>query len=261
MPKVLAVGIDTPRPRLDISAILQNLSRYWRVSVVEVTGSTQDDLFELASNSRVASGEVIVAEFQSKGRGRLDRSFDAAPRSALTFSFFYKPQLPREKWQFITLLSGLSVTKALRKIDSDVNIAIKWPNDLLISAEKVSGMIAQATDSGVVVGIGINVGMNQSELPVETATSLALNNYKELNRNIILTAILNQLEIDLQRWEEGVDILSEYRISSATIGKNVEVSLPSGEKLSSKAIGITDSGELQLESGTLVSVGDVVHLR
>ena len=261
MPKVLVVGTDTPRPQLDISAISQNLSRYWRVSVVEVTGSTQDDLFELASNSRVASGEVIVAEFQRKGRGRLDRSFDAAPHSALTFSYFYQPQLPREQWQFITLLSGLSVVKALRKLDSDINVSIKWPNDLLISAEKVSGMIAQATDTGVVVGIGINVGMNESELPVETATSLAINNFRELNRNIILSAILNQLESDLERWEAGADILSEYRISSATIGKEVEVTLPSGEKLSSKAIGITGSGELQLESGALVSVGDVVHLR
>ena len=261
MPKVLAVGTDTPRPRLDISVISQNLSRYWRVSVVEVTGSTQDDLFELASNSRVASGEVIVAEFQSKGRGRLDRSFDAAPHSALTFSYFYQPQIPRDKWQFITLLSGLSVTKALRKLDTDVNIAIKWPNDLLISSEKVSGMIAQATDSGVVVGIGINVGMSESELPVETATSLALNDFSELDRNVILSAILNQLESDLHAWESGADLLSEYRISSATIGKDVEVTLPDGEKLRSKAIGITDSGELELESGTLVSVGDVVHLR
>jgi BirA family biotin operon repressor/biotin-[acetyl-CoA-carboxylase] ligase len=263
--KVLVVGIDTPRPQLDRESISKNLPRYWRVSVVEVTGSTQDDLFQLSSHPnpeiRVKSGEILVSEFQSKGRGRLDRSFSAAYGSALTFSLFYSPKRTREDWSFLTLLAGLSVVKALNSIDEKIKIEIKWPNDLLIGGKKVSGMLAQAHEYGVVIGIGINVGMQEDELPLPTATSLALENFSELDRNLLLTTIINQLSIELENWEDGSNILDEYLSHSATVGQEVAVTLPDGSVINADAVGITHQGELQLSDGSLISVGDVVHLR
>lgn len=259
--KVLGVGIDAPRAPLDKKRVSQEISRYWRVSVVEVTGSTQDDLFQLASTGAAIPKIILASEFQSAGRGRLDRTFDAAPQSALTFSIYVEPKIDKEEWSFLTLLAGLSVREALKTLDPAISIGIKWPNDLLIADKKFAGMIAQATDKGVVIGIGINVGMTSEELPVDGATSLALAGFTELDRNMILAAIINHFEINMQMWELGSSFLAQYREGSVTIGAQVEVTLPGGVLLQDRAVDISDSGALVLECGTEVTVGDVVHLR
>ena len=80
------MGTDTPRAPLDQSRITTALSRYWRVSVVDLTASTQDDLLKKITSGHVDSGEVICANYQSAGRGRLDRSFLAPEFTALLFS-------------------------------------------------------------------------------------------------------------------------------------------------------------------------------
>jgi BirA family biotin operon repressor/biotin-[acetyl-CoA-carboxylase] ligase len=255
------VSTDAPRAPLDKKRISQEISRYWRVSVVEVTGSTQDDLYQLASSGNLIPKTILASEFQSNGRGRLDRSFEAAPSSALTFSIYIEPKVEKEEWSFLTLLAGLSVHEALHALDPHIEIGIKWPNDLLIGEKKFVGMIAQATDKGVVLGIGINVGMTTAELPVEGATSLSIAGFSELDRNLILAAVINHFEINLEMWEHDQSFLSQYRSASLTLGKDVEVTLPGGEILKSRATDISNSGALILEDGSEVTVGDVVHLR
>jgi len=229
--------------------------------VVEVTGSTQDDLFQLASSGTAIPKTILASEFQSSGRGRLDRTFEAAPHSALTFSIYIEPKVDKEEWSFLTLLAGLSVHEALHTLDPQTVVGIKWPNDLLIGEKKFVGMIAQATAKGVVLGIGINVGMTSEELPVESATSLAIEDFLELDRNVILASIINHFEINLEMWENDKSFLAEYRAASTTIGSSVEVTLPDGEIIKSKALDISNAGALILESGREVTVGDVVHLR
>jgi len=229
--------------------------------VVEVTGSTQDDLFQLASSGTAIPKTILASEFQSSGRGRLDRTFEAAPHSALTFSIYIEPKVDKEEWSFLTLLAGLSVHEALHTLDPQTVVGVKWPNDLLIGEKKFVGMIAQATAKGVVLGIGINVGMTSEELPVESATSLAIEDFLELDRNVILASIINHFEINLEMWENDKSFLAEYRAASTTIGSSVEVTLPDGEIIKSKALDISNAGALILESGREVTVGDVVHLR
>jgi BirA family biotin operon repressor/biotin-[acetyl-CoA-carboxylase] ligase len=229
--------------------------------VVEVTGSTQDDLYQLASSGKALPKTILASEYQSSGRGRLDRTFEAAPHSALTFSIYIEPKVDKEEWPFLTLLAGLCVHEALHTLDPQVSVGIKWPNDLLIGDKKFVGMIAQATDKGVVLGIGINVGMTKEELPVENATSLAIEDFEVLDRNLILASIINHFEINLEMWENDQSFLAQYRSASVTLGKEVEVTLPGGEKLSSRAVDISNAGALMLEDGREVTVGDVVHLR
>jgi BirA family biotin operon repressor/biotin-[acetyl-CoA-carboxylase] ligase len=229
--------------------------------VVEVTGSTQDDLFQLASSDSAIPKTILASEYQTSGRGRLDRTFTAAPMSALTFSIYIEPKVERDEWSFLTLLAGLSVHEALASLDPQVSVGVKWPNDLLIGEKKFAGMIAQATKKGVVLGIGINVAMTAEELPVENATSLTLEGFANLDRNEILAAIINHFEINVEMWEHDKSFLAEYRSTSATIGKEVEVTLPGGELVRSKAVDISNAGALLLENGSEVTVGDVVHLR
>ena len=161
--------------------------------MVEVTGSTQDDLTQLVADKKAKSGEVITTEYQSAGRGRLDRKFDAPASSALMFSFYVEPLRDKSDWSFLPLLTGLSAIFSLTTLDPEFSPTLKWPNDILIGDGKVGGIIAQTSGDGVVIGVGINVGMSQEELPVVTATSLALHNFSTLDRNLILSTFLSYL--------------------------------------------------------------------
>ncbi len=255
------MSTDTPRPPLDSAVISQKISQYWRVSVVEVTGSTQDDLSALVSRNEVTSGEVLVAEYQSAGRGRLDRTFDAPQSSALLFSLYLQPKREKSEWSFLPLLAGLVSTFAMSELDPRFTAELKWPNDLQIAGKKLGGIIAQATSNGVILGLGINVGMDRSELPVEHATSLQIEDFAVLDRNLILASILNTFEELIGRWEDGEDLRHLYRERSATLNQKIQVELPTGENTSGLAEDISPAGELILEDGQRITVGDIVHLR
>jgi BirA family biotin operon repressor/biotin-[acetyl-CoA-carboxylase] ligase len=259
--KVLVVSTVAPRPPLDSSVISEKISQYWRVSVVEVTGSTQDDLTQLVADKKAKSGEVITSEYQSAGRGRLDRKFDAPATSALMFSFYVEPLRDKSDWSFLPLLTGLSVIFSLTTLDPEFSPTLKWPNDILIGDGKVGGIIAQASGEGVVIGVGINVGMSQEELPVVTATSLALHNFSTLDRNLILSTFLTTFEELFERWRNGEDLRHLYKETSATIGHDIRIEHPDGSHKNGKAVDVTPAGELILEDGSRVTVGDIVHLR
>ncbi len=250
-----------PRPPLDASEISKRISQYWRVSVVEVTGSTQDDIAEKISIGDAIHGDVLVAEYQSAGRGRLDRKFEADPAAALTFSLYVEIKRDRDEWGFIPLLTGLAAVLSLQEIDPKVVVDVKWPNDLLISNSKLGGIISQATDEGVIIGVGINVAMSANELPVSHATSLYLSDFKELNRNLLLATFLNKFQELFLRWQNGEDLRHLYREKCATIGRLIKIELPGDKSLEGQALDISAHGELILVDGTRVSVGDVVHLR
>ena len=249
------------RTPLDEAEINSKITPYWRVSVVELTGSTQNDLLQLVESKNALDGQVIVTEYQSSGRGRLDRTFEAPARSALLFSFYIKPRKERSEWGFIPLIAGLSLVRAITSTDTVMNVSLKWPNDLIINEKKCAGIIAQTTNEGIVLGIGLNVSMRSNELPVPSATSLAIEGSKISDRNVLLSHILNTFAELFESWEEGSDLLEEYASVSSTIGKNVRIEIPGGEILQASVTGISTTGELVLDDGRHVSAGDVIHLR
>lgn len=249
------------RTPLEEAGINSKIAPYWRVSVVELTGSTQNDLLQLVESKIALDGQVIVTEFQSSGRGRLDRTFEAPPKSALLFSFYIKPRKQRGEWGFIPLIAGLSLVRSINTLDPGMNVSLKWPNDLIINEKKSAGIIAQTTDEGVVVGIGLNVSMRVNELPVPTATSLAIEGSIITDRNLLLSEILNTFAELFEAWEEGTELLNEYASVSSTLGKKVRIELPGGENLEGSVARISSMGELVLDNGKHVSAGDVIHLR
>ena len=246
-------------PLLDVEKLSYLLvDGYWQVSVFDEIDSTQTYL----TSKTVVHGEVVAAEFQSAGRGRLDRSFEANKSKSLLFSFYIEPSRERDSWGWIPLLAGMAVERVLNK---KKNIfSTKWPNDLLvknsISNGKVAGILTQTHQTGLVVGIGINIAMLREELPVITATSLALNEIQELDRNLYLSQILKEFSQLLGEWEEFHDFSSSYSETSATIGANVQVHGIGDLVESGKAIGVGVSGELLLEGDRHIYSGDVIHL-
>lgn len=231
-------------------------SSYWRVSVVEEIDSTQNYL----RTSNPKSGDLITAEYQSAGRGRLDRKFDAEKSSALLFSFYFEPENEVKNLGYLTLLVGASVTATLNEITNNNNFKCKWPNDVLFNQKKVAGLLAEKTSAGVIVGVGINVSTSKEALPVAYATSIFLATDIQINRNELLAKILSNLQRDLQEWQSGIDLTSKYRSLSATIGSQVRIALPDGSSVEAKAVDIDETGSLHLDNGQLITVGDVIHL-
>ena len=254
------MGSQAPRAPLNKSIIAGKISQYWRVSVVDLTASTQNDLAELVNSSVAKSGELIAAEFQSAGRGRLDRTFEAPPASALLFSFYLQPKRERSDWSFISFLAAIVMQEVISEGLVE-NATLKWPNDILIGEKKTAGLIAQQTDHGVIVGIGLNVAMSEVELPVPTATSLALSGSMKLDRNELLAEFLNSFENIFTQWDSGVDFVDKYRQISSTIGQEVRVEVAGRVPIEGKAVAISAQGALILSDGFEVNVGDVVHLR
>lgn len=254
------MGTSAPRAPLDKAEIAAFISQYWRVSVVELTASTQNDLAELVKSKTAINGEVISAEFQSAGRGRLERTFEAVPNSALLFSFYISPKRPRSEWGFIAHLAALTMHEVISE-GLPLKVNLKWPNDILIGEKKVAGLLAQASDEGVIIGIGLNVAMTVDELPVGTATSLAIAGSRELNRNIILSKFLKLFEGKFSAWETGVDFNESYSNVCSTLGKEVQIEVGGRANRTGIAKSINGFGALVLEDGFEVNVGDVVHLR
>ena len=254
------MGTSAPRAPLDTAVIASLTSGYWRVSVADLTTSTQVDLAELVKSNSAKTGDVIATNFQSAGRGRLDRTFEAAPGSALLFSFFIKPNRARSDWGFISHLAAISMQEVISQ-DHPSQVRLKWPNDILIGDKKVAGLLAQATDDGVIIGIGVNVAMTADELPVDTATSLAITGSKKLDRNLILGEFLNRFKVNFDKWDSGADFIDSYSAICATLGRQVQVEVSGRANRTGKALTINKIGALMLDDGFEVNVGDVVHLR
>ncbi|CAB4532154.1 unannotated protein [freshwater metagenome] len=254
------MGTSAPRAPLDESVIGSLISQYWRVSVVDLTVSTQSDLAELAIAGRAINGDVIVAEYQSSGRGRLDRTFEAPKGSALLFSIHLTPKRSSNDWGFIAHLAALSMREVISEFLTS-EAKVKWPNDILIGDKKVAGLISQIAGDGVVIGIGLNVGMSSEELPVSTATSLAIVGSGQLDRNQIFGQFLSTFESKFREWDGGSDFTADYSKVSATLGREIEIQVSGRENRRGLAQSITSTGALILADGFEVNVGDVVHLR
>lgn len=243
-------------------------ARWARVDVVAETGSTNADLMR---DTAAPDRSVLVAEHQASGRGRLDRSWESPARAGLTFSIVLRPTVPIPTWGWLPLLTGVALHDAVRSV-TGLDLALKWPNDLLCgpSEAKLAGILAQTSGEAVVVGIGLNVTTTREELPVPTATSLELCGATDVDRTELLAAILTALDARAAQWTdvggdaEACGLAADYRVACATLGRQVSVTTTSGVAVTGTARAIDSDGRLQVDTGDRVEVigaGDVHHLR
>lgn len=213
-----------------------------------------------------APGTLVVADHQTAGRGRLDRHWETPPGTALTFSAVVDPRLADEDWPLLPLATALAVAEGLRRA-ARVDPQVKWPNDLLLDDGKVAGILLERVPGPpgsprplAVIGIGINVGMTREQLPVPTATSLAIAG-AAVDRTTVLGEVARALATTLD--ELAADpraVLARYRAACSTVGRQVEVHLPDGTVLAGHADDVDGRGRLVVD-GRAVGAGDVVHVR
>ncbi|MEJ6512445.1 MAG: biotin--[acetyl-CoA-carboxylase] ligase [Acidimicrobiales bacterium] len=251
-------------------------TRFADVRWVAETGSTNRDLLEAAA-AGAPEGLVLVADYQSAGRGRLDRAWIAPAGASLLVSALLRPDLGPDELFLLTLACGLAAIDAMDEV-AGVRPGLKWPNDLVVAEgpladRKLAGILAEShivkgQVEAVVVGMGLNLDW-PADLPEElslTATSVNHLTGCEVDREEVLLAWLRHFDRHLIAVGDAggrIRFLEEVRAASSTIGRNVRVESAS-ESFDGRAVGIADDGRLLVDrDGSIVSVtvGDIVHAR
>lgn len=150
-------------------------------------------------------GAVAVADEQTEGRGRLGRSWRAKPGTSILCSIALLPDVEPARLPELSLVAGEACAEAITAV-SGLQPAIKFPNDVLIEKRKVAGMLAEAREGRVVLGIGINVNATREDLPTDTdtpPTSLSLEAGVDVDRVALLITLLERLERHYDVWLSG----------------------------------------------------------
>ena len=260
-----------------------------RLGIVAETGSTNADLAAAltAHPDDWPDLSVLIAEHQAAGHGRSGRSWETPARAAVTLSLVLRPEgVPDAAFGWLPLLAGTATAAAIREV-TELRAVVKWPNDVLVTApglaelegwgrhRKVAGILAEviATPTGpaVVVGIGVNVLQTASELPVESAISLAMAAPLRTSRDAVIRAVLRAVGARYRNWCEArgdagaSGIAAEVSTTCVTLGRRVTVDRPGGEILIGVAESLSRSGALRVvdDEGAVhdVLAGDVRQVR
>lgn len=180
-----------------------------------------------------AEGTVIVAGRQENGRGRMSRVW-TSPQGGLWFSIILRPQIDPQYAAQVTLLMGVAVCKALRRLYATDDIMIKWPNDLLLRKKKVCGILSelQLGEDGeidyAVIGVGVNVALKEEDFPAElkeAAASLNVSLNKNYTCDVVLDNILQEFNVLYKEWlaQGAAAILSPWKKLNCTLNRKVLV--------------------------------------
>ena len=215
------------------------------------TDSTNDKAFALGI-AGAPEGTVVIADRQSRGKGRLQRSWHSPPGVNIYTSLILRPRIASSEAARIPIMAGIAVAEVLDKYYPS-KIKLKWPNDVLLNKKKVCGILSQAKIAGkeidfIVLGIGINVNIKHNELPLEicdSATSLIMETGREISRQELIISLYENLE----KWykqllQKGfIRIKQKWLELTPMIGQNVQV-IFKDEMIEGKATGIDDGGSL-----------------
>lgn len=187
--------------------------------------------------------------------------------------------VPAERWGWLPLLAGVAAVTALSPV-AEVETALKWPNDLLVTVDgterKLGGILAERVTlpdgtAAVVLGMGVNVSLRADELPVPTAGSLLLAGARTTDRDPLLRALLRSLADWYGRWTaaggdaSAAGLLPAYAACCATLGRTVRALLPGGAEVRGEAVALDGTGRLVIADADAVQrpvdAADIVHLR
>ena len=221
-----------------------------KILFLEEVDSTNNKAKQIAFESQ--DGDVVVSETQHSGRGRRGREWHS-PKGGIYISFILKPNISPERAPQITLLSSVALVETLNSMKSKMNAKIKWPNDILISGRKISGILTELSSdmekiNYVVVGIGINLNTDLEDLP-EKAASLKVEMGQEISVKLFLKSFFEHYDTVYQEYlDNGINqIIEKWKKYSDTLGKNVKI-IGINETYDGLAKDIDENGALLLKT-------------
>ena len=221
-----------------------------KILFFEEVDSTNNKAKQIALEEK--EGTVVISEMQTSGRGRRGREWHS-PKGGIYVSFILKPNMSPEKAPQITLVSSLALVEALNSMFQKLNAKIKWPNDVLISGKKISGILTELSSdmekiNYIVVGVGINISTGINNLP-ENATSLKLELNQDISVKLFLKSFLEHYDSIYQEYLNGnIDqIIKRWKNNSDTLGKKVKI-IGINETYEGLAKDIDENGALILQT-------------
>ena len=215
--------------------------------------STNSLAKEYAKNN-AQEGLVIVADSQTKGRGRMGKSWHSPPKTGIYLSILLKPNLKHDQLSLITLLAGVSAISTINEF-SHQDATLKWPNDILINNKKICGLLCETTQKKnnsfyVIIGIGINVNQLPGQFPdslKKTATSLRIVNGSPVDRLTVIRSLLTTLDHEYQLFlaEGKSSVIKKWKLHTDLFGKRVAVKRGS-IMITGTATNLDESGRLIL---------------
>jgi BirA family transcriptional regulator, biotin operon repressor / biotin---[acetyl-CoA-carboxylase] ligase len=241
----------------------------WEIRWLDEVDSTNTYVRDRAREG-AHEGLVVVADYQTAGRGRLDRRWESPRGANLLASVLLRPGCDGTDVHLCTGALALAAADACREV-AGVEPVLKWPNDLLVGESKLAGVLAEAEFrdgalAAVVIGIGINVAWPGPEGAGGTCLGDLGGTAEPVDRRVLLECLLGTLAARRPLLEEAsgrAALADEVRRRSATLGQQVRVTLPE-EQLTGLAAAIDEAGHLVVETASgprTVTAGDVVHLR
>ncbi|MEY4991130.1 MAG: hypothetical protein RIS08_1356 [Actinomycetota bacterium] len=221
-------------------------------------------MLERADRAALPELTAFVAASQTAGQGRLGRTWVSEPRSSISLSLLLRPtDSSRKGW--LTLMMAASVRATVERFAPQGMPLIKWPNDVLVAERKISGILARAIESEVILGVGLNLKFQQGA----PETAIALEELGcEASFDDVLFELLTQFRARYAKFQSDAkwavtDLASEFRANSATLGSSVIAMLPGGSQIQGLAIDIDSEGNLLIESDSIhtISAADIIHLR
>jgi BirA family biotin operon repressor/biotin-[acetyl-CoA-carboxylase] ligase len=211
----------------------------------------------------------VFAEHQKKGRGRLGRAWISPKGSSILFSYLLRPALSPSQISRVTLVAGVSIARACRKITGK-SVGIKWPNDIYYENKKVGGILTEMSAESdrinfVVVGVGLNINAPLSELPPGSLSLSDVLGHK-IPRVLFSQFLLREIEADYLRLKKGFfeEISREWENYSLTTGRRVVATLLD-RRIEGQATGIDTDGALWIRKDNglqeRILSGDIQHLR
>ena len=213
-----------------------------------------NSIAKFLANHSAEEGTVLVSEIQTKARGRSGKKWES-PDGGIWMSLILRPQVPPAKIGLITIATGVAIAKSIRTLGLDAKI--KWPNDVLIHGDKISGVLTEVNATfneidWVVVGIGIDSNIKLEDFSEDVragTTTLNEELLSEIDENEFIAIFLNEFEEVYKLYKDGKveAILKDWRDLSDTIGKYVNITQTGGKITQGYVVGINNEGSLIIE--------------
>jgi BirA family biotin operon repressor/biotin-[acetyl-CoA-carboxylase] ligase len=265
---LLPMNSLSPNDPLDPSSLGRGLLRRAVYFFAECE-STNTEARRLAEQGE-AEGALVLADFQTAGRGRLERAWHAPRGSSLLFSMLLRPALAPGRALLPVMAAALGVMEGIRRV-CNLNARLKWPNDILLDGGKAGGILCEGGFDGpalkhVIVGIGLNVNFTPrtvAGIPPDAA-SIQSSLGRPQPRAALLRAILEEIESRYELLLRGESLRDEWARALDTLGRRTRIILADGD-FAGMAESVDESGALilRLDDGSrrIVPAGDAIHLR
>ena len=229
--------------------------------------STNAVALEAAADG-AAQGLLVLADEQTAGRGRHGRTWSAPAGSSLLLSLLVRPVVGAEFLPLLPLLTGFVLVETLSRHLPESEVAVKWPNDVLVDGRKVAGILVEGGGGAAVIGVGVNVDWRGVERPAEFASAISVAEAAgaDVDRWRLLAGFLGILSRRFEQWQElPAAFLDGYRQRCATLRQQVRVTALDGTVLAEgEATDVDRHGALIIRTSAgdvTVNAGDVQHLR